>query len=52
MNTLGASCRSVQIVDPFSGDNVELGERAKTAVDVKDTADYPDVFKTAKDATD
>lgn len=47
---IGRYCRSVQIVDPFSGDNVELGERAKTAVDVT-TADYPDVFKTAKDAT-
>ena len=42
-------CSSVQITDPFSGDNIELGERAKTALDVS-SADYPKVFKTAKDA--
>ena len=42
-------CSSVQIIDPFSGDNIELGERAKTALDVS-SADYPKVFKTARDA--
>jgi hypothetical protein len=30
------SCSSIKIVDPFSGDNIELGERAKTAVAVED----------------
>ena len=34
---------------PFSGDNIELGERAKTALDVV-KGDYPEVFKSAKDA--
>lgn len=43
------NCGGIQIVDPFSGDNVELGERAKTAVDIK-SADYPKIFKSAKDA--
>jgi len=43
------SCSSIQIVDPFSGDNLELGERAKTALEVK-SADYASVFKTANDA--
>ena len=42
-------CSSVKIIDPFSGDNIELGERAKTALDFS-SADYPKVFKTAKDA--
>jgi hypothetical protein len=42
-------CSSVKIIDPFSGDNIELGERAKTALDVS-SADYPKVFKTARDA--
>ena len=42
-------CSSIQITDPLNGDNIELGERAKTAVDVSD-ADYPSVFKTANDA--
>ncbi len=46
---IGGCCGRIQIVDPFSGDNVELGERAKTAVDVTD-ADYPSVFKSARDA--
>tara|TARA_R100000664_G_C2701846_1_gene101889 strand:- start:385 stop:777 length:393 start_codon:yes stop_codon:yes gene_type:complete len=43
------SCGSIKVVDPFSGDNVELGERAETALEVS-SADYPDVFKSAKDA--
>jgi len=46
---IGRHCRSVQIVDPLNGNNIELGERAKTAVEVS-SADYPDVFKSAKDA--
>ena len=46
---IGRYCSSIKIVDPFSGDNVELGERAKTAVDVTDV-DYPSVFKSARDA--
>ena len=46
---IGRCCSSIQIIDPFNGNNIELGERAKTAVDV-DEADYPSVFKTAKDA--
>ena len=44
-----SNCSSIKIVDPFTGDSVELGERAKTAVEVK-SADYDKVFKTAKDA--
>ena len=43
------SCSSIKIVDPFSGDNLELGARAKRAVDIE-KGDYPDVFKSAKDA--
>ena len=46
---IGRHCRSIQIVDPFSGDNIELGERAKTAIDVE-ASDYDTVFKTASDA--
>ena len=46
---IGRSCGSIKVVDPFSGDNIELGERAKTALEVSD-ADYPEVFKSAKDA--
>ena len=45
---IGRCCSSVKIVDPFSGDNIELGERAKTALEVS-SADYPKVFKTAND---
>ena len=44
-----SNCSSIKIVDPFTGDSVELGERAKTAVEVK-SADYDKIFKTAKDA--
>ena len=44
-----SSCRSIRIVDPFSGDNIELGERAETAIDV-DGGEYPTMFKNAKDA--
>ena len=44
----GRFCSSIQIVDPFNGDNIELGERAKTAIDV-DKGDYPPIFKSKKD---
>ena len=46
---IGRSCSSIRIVDPFSGDNIELGARAKTAVEVE-TGDYPSVFKSSSDA--
>ena len=46
---IGRCCSSVKIIDPFNGNNLELGERAKTAIDVAD-GDYPDVFKSSKDA--
>jgi hypothetical protein len=46
---IGRSCSRVQIVDPFNGNNVELGERTKRATEVVD-ADYPSVFKTARDS--
>ena len=46
---IGRCCSSVKITDPFSGNNVELGERAETPLDVV-SADYPKLFKSAKDA--
>ena len=46
---IGSHCGSIEIVDPFSGDNVELGPRAKTALAVE-SAEYPKVFKSAKDS--
>ena len=46
---IGRCCSSVKIIDPFNGNNLELGERAKTAIDVSE-GKYPDVFKSAKDA--
>jgi len=46
---IGRSCSRIKIIDPFSGNNIELGERAETAIEVSD-ADYPKVFKSAKDA--
>jgi len=46
---IGRCCSSVKIIDPFNGNHLELGERAKTAIDVEDGS-YPDVFKSAKDA--
>ena len=46
---IGRSCSSIRIVDPFSGNNIELGARAKTAVEV-DTGDYSSVFKSSSDA--
>ena len=46
---IGRSCSRIQVVDPFSGDNIELGSGAKTAIDVK-KGDYDKVFKSAKDS--
>jgi hypothetical protein len=43
------NCSRIKIVDPFSGDNFELGERAKTASEVK-KGDYPPIFKSSNDA--
>jgi len=45
----GRCCSSVKIIDPFNGNNIEVGARAKTAIEVS-SADYPKVFKSAKDA--
>jgi len=45
----GRFCSDIKIVDPFTGDNVELGARAKTAKEVEKT-DYPKVFKTKRDS--
>jgi hypothetical protein len=41
-------CSDMQIIDPFTGDNIELGKRAKTALDIKTDAYEP--FKTHKDS--
>jgi hypothetical protein len=46
---IGRCCSGVKIIDPFNGNNIELGERATSAIDVKE-GDYPSVFKTADDA--
>ena len=46
---IGRCCSSVKIIDPFNGNNLELGERAKTAIDVAE-GKYPEVFKSPKDA--
>ena len=46
---IGRNCGNIQIVDPFTGDNIELGPRAKTAVEV-DKGDYPKIFKSKKDS--
>jgi len=43
------SCSRIQIVDPLNGNNIELGARAERATEVED-AEYPEVFKSAKDA--
>jgi len=45
-----SSCSNIKIVDPFSGDNLELGERTKRAVDVE-YGDYDHIFKSAHDAS-
>ena len=41
-------CGRVKIVDPFSGDNIELGERAKSASEVESGGAFAP-FKTYKD---
>lgn len=46
---IGRSCSNIKIVDPFNGNNIELGERAETPLDVSD-GDYSDIFKSAKDS--
>ncbi len=45
---IGRSCRSIEIIDPFSGNNLKLGEGAKTALDVESDEYKP--FKTYKDS--
>ena len=42
-------CSRIKIVDPFNGNNFELGERAERATEVE-SGDYPEIFKSAKDA--
>ena len=44
-----SSCSRIQIVDPINGNNIELGAGAERATEVDD-AEYPSVFKSAKDA--
>ena len=44
----GRFCSDIQIVDPFTGDNFRLGERAKRAIDVE--KDIPEPFKSHKDS--
>jgi hypothetical protein len=43
----GRHCGSIPLVDPFTGDNITLGERAKSAKEVEGTAPKP--YKTHKD---
>jgi len=45
---IGRSCRSIEIIDPFSGNHLRLGEGAKTAIDVESDEYKP--FKTHKDS--
>jgi len=45
---IGRSCRSIEIIDPFNGNHLKLGEGAKTALDVESDAYKP--FKTHKDS--
>jgi hypothetical protein len=44
----GRFCGDIQIVDPFTGDNFRLGERAKRAIDVE--KEIPEPFKSHKDS--
>jgi len=44
----GRFCSDIKIVDPFTGDDIKLGERAKTAIDIETDAYEP--FKTYKDS--
>ena len=41
-------CTDMQIIDPFTGDNIKLGTRAETALDIETDAYAP--FKTHKDS--
>ena len=43
----GRHCGSISLVDPFNGDNVTMGERAKSVKEVERTAPKP--YKTHKD---
>jgi hypothetical protein len=45
----GRFCSDIKIVDPFTGDDIRLGSRAKTATEVE-KMDYPKVFKTKRDS--
>ena len=40
-------CGDIEIVDPFTGDNVGLGKRTKRATEVEST-DYPKIFKSKR----
>ncbi len=43
-------CGEVEIVDPFSGDKIEITSTSKTASDVKVVkGDWPDIFKYEED---
>ena len=42
-------CGNIKIVDPFTGDNIELGKRTKSASEVE-SSDYPKIFKSKRDA--
>jgi len=46
---IGRCCSRIEIVDPFSRDNIELGKTAKTALETT-SADYPKIFKSYKDS--
>ena len=46
---IGRNCGHIQIVDPFDGNNIELGERAKNPLDIE-SGDYPKLFKSHSDA--
>jgi len=42
-------CSNLKIVDPFTGNNIELGKRAESASEVV-SSDYPKIFKSKKDS--
>jgi len=44
----GRFCSDIKIVDPVTSDDIKLGERAKTAIDIETDAYEP--FKTYKDS--
>ena len=41
-------CSDIEIVDPFTGNNIKLGKGAKRAIDIESDAFEP--FKTYKDS--